>query len=228
MKKKAITVAVVGVMLLSACSSSGGSDAVQVTEANSGMPVVGENITYDPNALVNNGDPISLEWWLWDGDEKFQAFADEYQEIHPNVDIQTVNQPWADYWTKLPLALNGGTGPALFNVHNSFHENLIPYMEPYDIAIDDLSADYTGVDAHVIDDEVYYIDYGIMSGLIYYNKTLWADAGLTDADIPETWAEFASVAKTLTKQEGDTITQAGFNYNALFKEFTLGLAYQQG
>lgn len=228
MKKKAIAIAVAGVMLLSACSSSGGSDAVQVDEANSGLPVVGENITYDPNTLINNGDPISLEWWLWDGDEKFQAFADAYQEIHPNVDIQTVNQPWADYWTKLPLALKGDDGPTLFNVHNSYHENLIPYMEPYDIAVEDLAADYTGVEAHVIDDEVYYIDYGIMSGLIYYNKTLWAEAGLTDADIPETWDEFATVAAALTKHEGDTMTQAGFNYNSLFKEFTLGLAYQQG
>src|SRR5690606_4266690 len=95
--------------------------------------VAGVNVTYDPNTLVNDGQPIELDWWAWTAVEQFQAIADAYSAIHPNVVINVVNQPWEDYWTKLPLELQSGGGPALFNVHNSQHENLIANMEPYDI-----------------------------------------------------------------------------------------------
>lgn len=27
---------------------------------------MGENVTYDPNHLVNDGKPVELDWWLWD------------------------------------------------------------------------------------------------------------------------------------------------------------------
>ena len=60
---------------LSACSSSGPE---KLETAPSGHPVQGETLTYDPNHLVNDGEPISLEWWLWDGDDIFGAFADAY------------------------------------------------------------------------------------------------------------------------------------------------------
>ena len=78
-----------------------------------------------------------------------------------------VNNPWEDYWTKLPLALNSDNGPAIFNVHNSYHENLINYMAPLEIPLADLQADFTGVDAHVIDGNVYYIDYELLTAEKY-------------------------------------------------------------
>ena len=147
--------------------------------------------------------------------------------IHPNVTIKLVNNPWEDYWTKLPLALDGENGPAIFNVHNSYHENLINYMAPLDIPVEDLQADFTGVDAHIIDGKVYYIDYGMMTGTIYYNKDMWAAAGLTEEDIPETWDEMIEVAKKLTIKDGDQIVQAGFNFNDNFHQTCLlGLNYQ--
>lgn len=227
-KKSVAAASALPLMLVLAACGGSSTDAVPVSEPNQGLPTVGENVVYDPNKLVNDGEVIELEWWLWDGDAHFQAFVDAYEELHPNVDITIVNQPWDDYWTKLPLSLGDGSGPAIFNIHNSYHENLIGYMEPYDIPIDELSADYVGVEAHVIDDEVHYIDYGMMTGLVYYNTEMWAEAGLTEADIPETWDEFSEVAKQLTVRDGNSFRQAGFNYNGLFQEFTLGLPYQLG
>ena len=36
------------------------------TKADKGMAVMGENVTYDPNHLVNDGKQVELDWWLWD------------------------------------------------------------------------------------------------------------------------------------------------------------------
>lgn len=213
---------------LAACSNEGKSGAVQDAEANKGLEIRGTNFTYDPNTLVNNGEPITLDWWLWDGEAKFQAFADAYQEIHPNVEFKIVKQTWDDYWTKLPLALQGDKGPAVFNIHNSHHDNLLPYLEAYDVDVDALAKDFVGVEGHLIDDKLYYIDFGLMTGLIFYNKTMWSAAGLTDADIPKTWDQFREVAKKLTIRDGDSFTQAGFNFNDSLYLILLGKHYQAG
>ena len=125
--------------------------------------------------------------------------------------------------------MDGENGPAIFNVHNSYHENLINYMAPLEIPLEDLEADFTGVEAHVIDGEVYYIDYGMMTGSVYYNKDMWEAAGLTEADIPKTWDEMREVAKKLTIREGDQLIQAGLNFNDDFHQnYLLGLNYQLG
>jgi len=226
--------AVVAVGLVS-CSSDDGNgedvvndDATVDTTTDGERPIVGENIQFDPNQPVNDGEPVQLEWWVWGNEDKFQALADDYSEIHPNVTITVLNQPWDDYWTKLPLELQGDSGPAVFNVHNSHQENLLPYMEPYAISAEDLAADYTGAAAHVIDGETYYIDFGFMSGAIYYNTDMWAAAGLTEADIPETWDEFRAVASELTVRDGDSLRVAGFNFNGSGQSFQGGMAYQLG
>ena len=138
--------------------------------------------------------------------------------------ITLVENPWDDYFTKLPLALQGNDGPAIFNVHNSKHDLLIDYMAPYD-----MEADFVGVSGHLVDGKVYYTDYGLMTATMYYNTDMWAAAGLTEADIPTTWDEFREVAKKLTiRDENGDLVQAGFSYNGGIQGDVLGMQYQYG
>ncbi len=232
MKKRVIALAAAvsaAVTGLYGCGSGTGSSVAEETAA-AEVPTepFGDTIQYDPSEAVNNGESITIEFWEWGSDDLFQEVIDGYMAIHPNVTIKLVNNPWDDYWTKLPLALDGDSGPALFNVHNSYHENIINYMAPLEIPLEDLRADFNGVDAHVIDGEVYYIDYGMMTGSIYYNKDMWEAAGLTDEDIPTTWDELREVAKKLTIRDGDTLIQAGLNFNDEYENYLLGLNYQLG
>lgn len=216
---------------MAGCSSSKGdsSHLTKDTNPDKGLPIIGENVKFDPNKLVNDGEPIEIEFWLWDNNEMFKAMVSEYENIYPNVDIKPVVQPWDDYWTKLPLSLNGKNGPAVFNMHNSQHDNLINYMAPYDISLDELRKDFIGVDGHVIDNNVHYIDYGMMTGSVYYNKALWKEAGLTEKDIPKTWDQFIEVSKKLTKyDESGNVTQAGFNFNGDYYSLITALNYQSG
>lgn len=230
MKKKIMLIAMVSALSitsLAGCSSE--SNKKEQTKIDVPTEVFGDTIKYDPNVEVNNGEKVTIELWEWGSDELFESLIAGYTAIHPNVTIKLVNNPWEDYWTKLPLALDGENGPALFNIHNSYHENLINYLAPLDIPIEDLQADFTGVDAHIIDGKVYYIDYGMMTGTVYYNKDMWEAAGLTEADIPKTWDEMREVAKKLTIKNGDQIVQAGLNFNGDFHQnYLLGLNYQLG
>ncbi|MEE1031759.1 MAG: extracellular solute-binding protein [Ruminococcus sp.] len=231
MKKRLIAAMMVACLAVTGLAGCGSNKSEETATTNADVPTepFGDTIKYDPTVEINEGKDITVELWEWGSDELFQKAIDGYTAIHPNVTIKLVNNPWEDYWTKLPLALDGENGPAIFNVHNSYHENLINYMAPLDIALEDLQADFTGVDAHVIDGEVYYIDYGMMTGTVYYNKDMWEAAGLTDADIPTTWDEMIEVAQKLTIKEGDTIVQAGLNFNdAMHDNYLLGVNYQLG
>ena len=232
MRKRVIAAALATMMAVTGLAGCGGSGTgKEEAKKNIEVPTepFGDTIKYDPSVEINGGKDITVELWEWGSDELFQEIIDGYTAIHPNVTINLVNNPWEDYWTKLPLALDGENGPAIFNIHNSYHENLINYMAPLEIPLEDLQADFTGVDAHVIDGEVYYIDYGMMTGSVYYNKDMWEAAGLTEADIPKTWDEMREVAKKLTIKEGDTIIQAGLNFNDDFHQnYLLGLNYQLG
>lgn len=232
MRKRVIAAALAAMMAVTGLAGCGGSGTgKEEAKKNIEVPTepFGDTIKYDPSVEINGGKDITVELWEWGSDELFQEIIDGYTAIHPNVTINLVNNPWEDYWTKLPLALDGENGPAIFSVHNSYHENLINYMAPLEIPLEDLQADFTGVDAHVIDGEIYYIDYGMMTGSVYYNKDMWEAAGLTEADIPKTWDEMREVAKKLTIKEGDTLIQAGLNFNDDFHQnYLLGLNYQLG
>lgn len=225
MKKKLISSAVA----LLAASSIGLSSASSIIHAQEGEETIGANVTYDLTQTVNNEEDITVQYWTWNAGDPVIALAEDYQALHPNVTLEIVNHPWDDFWTKLPLSLQGSGGPALFNIHNSQHNLLINYLAPYDLDIEALQADFNGVEPHIIDGEVHYIDNVMNTGNIYYNLAMWEEAGLTDEDIPTTWDEFREVAKKLTKRDGDTLLQAGFNWNGeTYSGIYQGLNYQKG
>ena len=151
MKKKFMALLMASAMAVGLLSGCGGGSSEEKEQVEVPTEPFGDTIKYDPAAEINNGEDITIELWEWGSDDLFQDIIDGYTAMHPNVTIKLVNNPWEDYWTKLPLALDGEEGPALFNVHNSYHENLINYMAPLEIPIEDLEADFTGVSAHVID-----------------------------------------------------------------------------
>lgn len=216
---------------LSACGSSGAAGGVTDTQADKGLKSFGQTFQYDPNHLVNEGKPINLEYWSWGskGSDPVIDMIDPYTKIHPNVKFKVVNVSWDDYWTKLPLALKGKNGPAVFNIHNSYDALIRPYAADYDVDVKALEQDYTTVPVHLDNGKLKYIDSVINTGNIYYNKKLWKEAGLTEKDIPTTWDQMREVAKKLTKFDGDKMVQAGFNFNGdAYSAIYEGLNYQKG
>lgn len=231
MFKKIMTALLVSAMVVSTvgCARDTGNSKEDEKKTEPAFTeMMGDTVQYDPKAEVNKGEKITVDFWTWDFVDTFQNLIDQYESIHPNVTINLVETPWDDYWTKLPLALESKDAPAMFAIHNSYHNNLIDYMAPYDIPMDDLRKDFLNIDSHVIDGKLYYMDFAMMTANLYYNKDLWKKAGLTDADFPKTWDELRDVAKKLTVLDGKNLVQAGLNYNGTFNQMALGLNYQLG
>ena len=80
-KSLAALTATVSIMALATGCSSSGSSGVVDTQADKGLAVMGDTITYDPNHLVNDGQPIELGYWSW-GDESTDPVI---QAVNPDV-----------------------------------------------------------------------------------------------------------------------------------------------
>ena len=71
MRKRILAMCLVISMLMAMLCGCGKTETTAYsgktdTKADKGMAVMGENVTYDPNHLVNDGKPVELDWWLWD------------------------------------------------------------------------------------------------------------------------------------------------------------------
>lgn len=73
-------------------------------------------------------------------------------------------------------------------------------LEAYGDQLSNKADFYPGlVEAFTVDGKFYCAPKDFSTLALVINKSLWADAGLTDNDVPKTWADLESVAKKLTK-----------------------------
>ena len=190
-------------------------------------------LKYDPNAEVNGGKDITIKFWYDDpGPDGYQRYAkaiEDYQKIHTNVTFD-VNKSlgWDDYWKKAPVAAANGTGPDIMHFHLGYTSQFIPNLaEPYpEDMYDALSSDFGNLEPYKFDGKLYTLPAGNSTGVMFYNKKMWKDAGLTDADIPKTWDELREVAKKLTKTENGKIVVNGMDIASGW--MLIGLNYQKG
>ncbi len=174
---------------------------------------------------------------LWDWHQPrmnlTQEYIDQYIQENPGVDFEYQIIGWEDYWTKLMAGLAGGNVPDIASFHNSQTMVFLNHLEPYPedrFPMDEMKEKYINFEGgFVFDDNFYFYPVGIMSGLIFYNKVMWENAGLTEADIPKTWDEFADLAKELTLYDGNgNVRVAGFAPNGILGVFWADLNYQKG
>jgi multiple sugar transport system substrate-binding protein len=223
-------------ILFAACSGNkGGAVSTGGAAETTGFTgTIGNTLQYDLSKPVNEGKPITIEFWTQNELQKIhEKLITEYTRIHPNVKVNLTPLAYADlFQQKLPIALQTGTGPDVFHMHNSYDAILRPYLAPYPqdiLPIDAIKADFSQVDAHIVNGELCYIDMGLMTSGIFYNKVMWAEAGLTENDIPTTWEDFIRIAQKLTvADKNGSIIREGFSINGNENYILILLALQNG
>jgi multiple sugar transport system substrate-binding protein len=236
MKKSCILVLAV-VCLAAALWAGGGKQDSAAGAGPAATGVIGNNLKYDLGAPVNGGRNINIEFWIASQFEPvYKALVDDYMKIHPNVKItmSPLDGNSTERLQKVSIALSSGDGPDLTYYHNEWDGVLLPFVKPYPediLPLSVLRADFEMIDNHIQDDgKLYYFDMGVMTSGIFYNKKLWAEAGLTARDIPKTWDQLVQVAKKLTKYDAaGNITQEGLSLNGEPLAWLLTtLSYQDG
>lgn len=163
-----------------------------------------------------SGRAVTLTWLLrsdlgpkiaaW---EKAEAAA--FEKLHPNVTIQSVESPWADYNTKLLSMAAGGDIPDVYAtfaagfgtfVNRGVAQNLFPYVKKANVDLAKIVAP-SAVDALTINGKLYGLPFDNMPTLIFYNKTLFDKYGVPLP--PSSWNDKSWTVNVMT-QDAQRIT----------------------
>jgi multiple sugar transport system substrate-binding protein len=154
----------------------------------------------------------------------FKAVIARYEHLHPSVTIKwseyTPQQDPSTYQTLL-TAIAGGKAPDIAEIDRFLAaefaakgaiEPLGPYLPrdaatiPIDHRLPGAWEEVHGFNGQLYGVPVIFDNVGFWS--LYWNKTLFRDAGLSQP--PHTWAQLNADAKKLTKSAGSRIMQLGY------------------
>lgn len=193
-------------------------------------------VPYVKKDQINDGKPIKLTYWEWVATraEYQKRWAQEYQAMYPNVEIEVVMQPWESYFQALSTNVPAGS-PTLYHMHTSratqFCDAGLMAPIPETIADRDyLNSNWVGFTEGALsceDGSINYLPMGTQLPILLINTDMWKEAGLTDADLPRTWEQLRAAAVKLTQRDRrDRITVAGLNM--IPQEYLQNAVYQLG
>lgn len=218
MKKLASILLALGMVLsLGSCGKSG-------TDENSGASKTGSDAEVSAGGAEApvSGD-IVFQTWTTETKEVVDLQVEAMKEIYPDLNIKMELFSYNDYWQKLPIAIASGAGPDMYlmtrpNLEVFANAGQTADITSYMTSSEALKKNASEVDAAII--ETYQVD-GKQMGYplsyestgIIFNKDIFEKAGVPlPSEIEDTWTwdDLREMAKTLTKREGDKITQYGY------------------
>ena len=189
-------------IVLAACSSGGGTSAPSAAAASEAAPSAGA-ASEAPASAASGGEPVTIDWWHIQNNDPgkalWQTMADEYTAAHPNVKINITVLENEAFKTKLTTDLQAGNVPDLFQswggggLREQVEAGLVKDITA-DVAdwTDTINAGALGM--YQVDGKQYGIPFDLGMVGFWYNKDLFAKAGITAP--PATWDELlADVGK---------------------------------
>ena len=190
-KLTALAMAAVTAVSLAAC---GGSTSGEGGGASSGGDAGGKLTV----AIWDNGQKAGLD----------QIVADFTAATGIEAEVQVIT--WDQYWTLLEAGASGGDMPDVFWMHSNevqkyMSNGILMDLTDRIAASDKLEMDKFPEDIKQLyqyDGKVYAIPKDIDTIALWYNKTMFDEAGLEYPNEDWTWDDFYDAAVKLTKEDG--------------------------
>lgn len=158
------------------------------------------------------GDVTTVRVTCWESGDALEPFTnaiDSFEEANPDIQIQLECIP-QDYGTKLLAQLAAGTAPDIFqngdgDVARYVLEGAVEPLDDYINGPDglDMSVFLPGIaDFGVVNGQTYYLTKDYSPLVLYYNKTLFDEAGVAYPTAEWTWDDLLAAAQALTKEDG--------------------------
>jgi len=158
-------------------------------------------------------DDVVLQYWMWDPSiqDVEQEIVDKFEETHPGIKVEMTAIASKEYWTKMTAMAAAKQMPDAFALSSGYAEefatqgttlDLTPFVEQ-DLVNDEY---FWGVldSSFKVGGKYCAIPFAWVGTVLYYNKTLFDEAGVPYPEWGWTWDEFLNAAKALTKDtDGD-------------------------
>jgi multiple sugar transport system substrate-binding protein len=176
------------VLALAACSpSSGGGDS-----------------TGD----ATGGEQAEITFTFWDPNfaAGFQPAVDLFMEQNPDIKVNYVTTPSAEYWTTIQTQIGAGSGPDVFllnAINFSYYAANGALLPLDDLNIDTSKYPAAMIDMYSYDGTLYAVPNNYDTIGVFYNRRLFDEAGIPYPTAGWTWDDFkAAVAATTNVEEG--------------------------
>ena len=189
--------------------------ASDTTGADATDSTTGSDATVPDDGAAADGEPVTISWWHIQNNDpglsNWQAMADEFTALHPNVTIDINVLENEAFKAALQTNLQAGDVPDLFQSWGG--GGLREQVEAGLVQdITEQSAGFIGnlnpgaVGLYNVDGKQYGVPFNLGMVGFWYNKDLFAQAGIEAP--PATWDEFLDVVQTL-KDAGITPIAVG-------------------
>ena len=173
---------------------------------------------------------LTLAGWSLATTPEFKTLADGFHATHPGVTVELKEYDAANYDTQMVADLAAGKAPDVYaqkTLKNFYtYANGKQLVDVSDVA-QGLDAKTGGLTAYQLDGKSYAIPYRQDSWVLYYNKTLFAKAGVKTPDGSWTWDDYAAASKELTTGLKAAGSKAVGDYEHIWQSTVQGFALAQ-
>lgn len=207
-----LSAAVLG-LSLTACGSTASSSA---PPANSPNPTSGTSAAPSSSAELNANLVMTI-WGSTNDTDTYQQRADLYTAKHPGVKVQVRNIPVENYDQQVETMIAGGSSPDIILVDSTRSPgfasrgqtlDLTPFIQRDGLKLED-NVDAGRVTGYQLNGKQFAVPDRGGNIVFYYNKTMFAAAGVPEPKAGWTWAEMVDAAKKLTITKDGKIEQYG-------------------
>ncbi|MCI9135368.1 MAG: sugar ABC transporter substrate-binding protein [Lachnospiraceae bacterium] len=184
--------------------------------------------TKDQQSVESQGENVTLSFYTWWADAEqamSNALIESFEKEHPNIHIEATYIAESDYLSKINTLIAANSMPDVYFINEylvndwgvSGHSaDLNPYLNELGINADEIWVDTA---LYKSNDALYGINYGATTVVLYYNKEMMAEAGITppstDGSKAWTWEEYLDAAIKMTKDvNGKSPSDDGFDYDS--------------
>jgi multiple sugar transport system substrate-binding protein len=152
------------------------------------------------------GGKTKIRFASWDVAEdvdRQQALVDKFNAAHDDI-VVTLEAYGSDFDTKISAGMGSGDAPDVMYMWN--YPAYSGGLEPLDGYIEKEGENYksnfyeTLWNYNSINDQVYGIPIGFTTHALFYNKDIFAEAGVAEPTADWTWEDLKAAAKTITEK----------------------------
>lgn len=173
-----------------------------------------------PPAPADSG-PVTITWAFWGSPPEIavhQQVGEAFMASHPAIKLEMLALPWSDYFTEIQSRWAGSDPAAVPDVlfvwpapafaATGVLENLDPWLEKSGFTF----ADYWPAlpESVMVNGSVYGLPRDINVEVLYYNKSMFDEAGLAYPTDAWSWADLQTAVDTLSQlDEGGRVARYG-------------------
>lgn len=203
--KKTAAIACAAACSISLLSGCGGSQSTSTNaDATTAAPV--ENTSDAKEGQTE----ITFTVWDYSTTDYWAVLVEAFEKENPDIKVKVTDIGGTDYDTKIPVLLSSGDTSDVITIKSMpIYTSLVEknQLMPLDDMVASSGLDmspYCGSDEGIkIDGKLYGLPFRNDYYLLYYNKTIFDNAGVPYPSNDMTWEEYRELAKQLTSGEGN-------------------------